>query len=116
MWLTVQPDLVSRRARAVLADPENEILLSAISAYEIELKRDRDPVLQRIPADLGLAVAGQRLACLPIEPDHAAAAGRLPRLHGDPFDGLIIAQAFAENASVVSRDRWFAAYGVPLIW
>jgi PIN domain nuclease of toxin-antitoxin system len=116
VWATVQPDLLSSRARATLDDADNEILLSTVSAYEIELKRDRDPALQRIPADLDLAVRAQQIHWLGVSQEHASTAGRLARLHGDPFDRIIIAQAFIERATLISRDRWFGAYGVPLIW
>jgi PIN domain nuclease of toxin-antitoxin system len=116
VWLSVQPDLLSKRAAEAISDPDNDVLVSAVTAYEIELKRSRDPVLRRVPADLDLAVSAQQLQWLSVTYAHAAAAGQLPRLHGDPFDRLIIAQALAEGASVVSVDRWFPAYGVPVLW
>lgn len=116
VWGAVQASLLSPRAIAALRDPEAEVLLSAASAYEIEFKRDRDPLLQRMPTDLVGSLAGRGIAWLAITPEHANAAGRLARLHGDPFDRLIIAQALAEGASIISADRWFPAYGVRIIW
>ncbi len=116
VWGAVQPDRLSERALSALAEPDAEVLLSAASAYEIEFKRDRDPVLQRVPTNLGAAVQGRGLSWLAISEGHAAAAGALPRLPGDPFDRLIIAQAIAEGARIVSADRWFPAYGVPVVW
>jgi PIN domain nuclease of toxin-antitoxin system len=116
VWATVQPDLLSSRAKALLADLENEVLLSAISAYEIEYKRERDPILQRIPSDLEIALAAQDIGWLLLRPEHASEAGKLPRHHGDPFDRLIIAQAILENTAIVTADRWFPAYGVSVIW
>ena len=79
------------------------------------MKRFR-PVLARLPADLERAAAAQGIAWLDLTPEHAITAGRLPRLHGDPFDRFIIAQAIREGATVVSADRWFRAYGLPVIW
>jgi PIN domain nuclease of toxin-antitoxin system len=116
VWGAVQASLLSQRARDALSDPDAEVLLSAASAYEIEFKRDHDPLLQRMPTDLVGSLAGRGLVWLAITPGHADAAGKLARLHGDPFDRLIIAQAFAEGASVVSADRWFPAYGVRVVW
>ena len=69
-----------------------------------------------IPDDLDDAVQGQRFEWLAVTPEHAREAGKLPRIHGDPFDRIIIAQAFVEGAVVVSADRWFPGYGVPLLW
>ncbi len=116
VWSATKPTELSTRVRDLLADAANEIWVSAVTAYELEFKRARDPLIAQLPADLDEAVTGQRFGWLPVNHAHAIAAGRLPRLHGDPFDRIIIAQAFAENASVISRDRWFDAYGLSLIW
>jgi PIN domain nuclease of toxin-antitoxin system len=116
VWASVQPDLLSPVAAEALSDPGNLVLVSAISAYEIELKRERDAALARMPADLDIAATEQRLAWLDLEARHAAEAGRLPKLHGDPFDRMIIAQARIENATIVSKDKWFPAYGAPILW
>jgi PIN domain nuclease of toxin-antitoxin system len=53
---------------------------------------------------------------LPIEWPHAAAVERLPMLHRDPFDRLIVAQALAERLPLVSADRQFHRYGVKVVW
>lgn len=53
---------------------------------------------------------------LPVTLKHAEEFGRLPRHHGDPFDRLLVAQARVEGATIVTHDRAFEAYGVPLIW
>ena len=110
------PERLSARVAALLVDNNNEITVSAVTAYELEFKRTRDPEMARLPADLNEAVEGQRFAWLPISHEHATLAGRLPRLHGDPFDRLLIAQSMLENATIVSVDRWFPAYGAPVIW
>jgi PIN domain nuclease of toxin-antitoxin system len=116
IWASIQPELLSWTAAEALADPGNLVLVSAISAYEIELKRTRDAALVRMPASLDVAVAEQRWIWLALDPSHASEAGRLPKLHGDPFDRMIIAQARIENATIVSKDRWFPAYGAPILW
>ncbi len=116
VWSAAERDRLSVRATDAITDQSNRVLVSAVTAYELELKRPRDPTLSRLPANLDEAVGGQAFEWLPLSPDQAAQAGRLPRHHGDPFDRLIIAQAFAEGAAVVTADRWFAAYGVAIVW
>lgn len=116
IWAAVEPDRLSVRARDAVSDPDNDLMLSAASAYEIEYKRERDDALRNIPPDLRTAFAAYGLTWLDVTAEHAAAAGRLPRHHGDPFDRLLIAQAVAEGAFLVSADRRFPAYGVAMIW
>ena len=94
----------------------NAILLSAISVYEIEFKRDRDPVLANLPRNLADAALERGFSLLSITPAHAARAGQLPRLHGDPFDRLLIAQSFEEGAALVTADRAIMAYGATTLW
>lgn len=116
VWMALAPERLSARAAAAVSDRENEILLSAASIYEIEFKRDRDPGLRNLPHDLVAAATDQDLRWLSISPLHARAAGRLPRLHGDPFDRVLIAQAVQEGAQLVTLDGRIAAYDVPILW
>lgn len=116
VWATVEPERLSGRARDLIGDPANECLLSAVSAYEIEYKRERDATLKRVPANLERGLRGAGFTWLAITPAHAAAAGRLPRHHGDPFDRLLVAQALAERVPLLSLDRRLPAYGVEVIW
>ena len=114
-WWTADAEL-SASGKAILRDPGNEILVSAVSAYEIEFKRDFDPLLQQLPHDLERAVLGDGFSWRAISPADAVAAGRLPRVHRDPWDRLLAAQALAEGLPLVSIDRRLADFGVNLIW
>ncbi len=116
VWSATDRSSLSIRAREAITDPSNQVIVSAITAYELELKRLRDPLLAELPDDLDDAVTGQNFEWLQVTAKHASEAAKLPRLHGDPFDRIIVAQAFAEQAVVVSADRWFPGYGVPLLW
>jgi PIN domain nuclease of toxin-antitoxin system len=116
VWAVIEPARLSATAREALADPDNDLLLSAVCAYEIEFKRDRDATLQRLPPDLRASLSGLGFSWLAVTAEHAVLAGRLPRYHGDPLDRLLIAQSMAEGAAIVSADRWFAAYGASVIW
>jgi PIN domain nuclease of toxin-antitoxin system len=116
VWTATGQGGLPARVMDALADLSNQVLVSVATAYELEFKRSRDPIIAQLPGDLDEAVSGQSFAWLSITQQHATSAGRLPRLHGDPFDRIIIAQAFAEGAAVVSADTWFPAYGVPVVW
>ena len=105
-----------RVVRAALIDPDNDVLVSAVAAYEIEYKRERDPDLARLPRDLQEAAVALRFEWAAVEVEHAALAGRLPRLHGDPCDRVIVAQALSLRATVVTGDGMIGAYGVPVLW
>ena len=67
------------------------------------------------PDDLAEQLARHRFTVLPIHLDHALAAGGLPPLHRDPFDRMLVAQAQLEGLTIVTRDRRFHAYGVPVL-
>lgn len=116
IWALADSRYLSKRAARLLADGSNDVLVSAGSAYEIEFKRARSEELSSLPADLRSAAESMGLRWLPISSEHAIMAGRLPRLHGDPFDRMIVAQALVENATVVSCDALIAPYGVPVLW
>jgi PIN domain nuclease of toxin-antitoxin system len=116
IWAISRSRLLSARAAELIKDPENRVLVSAASAYEIEFKRARDPALAALPADLGEAVDEQGFEWLAVSPAHAVTAGRLPRLSGDPFDRILAAQALAENATILTRDPLVVAYGPVSAW
>jgi PIN domain nuclease of toxin-antitoxin system len=105
-------------ARGAIEDPENEILVSAASAWEIATKhrlgklRDIGP----LAIDISAVLLGLGFAMLPISVAEGEAAGRLPGPHHDPFDRVLIAQALAESLMLVSNERLFDRYGVTRLW
>ncbi len=116
MWALVQSHLLSPRAAALIHDAANEVFVSAVTAYEIEYKRRREPIFSVLPVDLSEAVGLPGFAWLAVTPLHAVTAGRLPRLHGDPFDRMLAAQALTENLTLITRDDLVAAYGPVVAW
>lgn len=110
-WLADSP--MSAQASAAIADPDNDVWVSAASIWEIAIKGaagrltiDGDPI--------GLAEACGFLL-LDIRPTHAAHAAGLPEHHRDPFDRMLIAQAQLEQLVLVTRDRRLQEYDVPLL-
>jgi PIN domain nuclease of toxin-antitoxin system len=108
-WLADDPTL-SANARASIRDPANEVLASAASVWEIEIKRALGKL--DAPDDLVEALASAGFGALPITLDDAARAGRLPPHHRDPFDRMLVAQAGRLDAVIVTRDPAFSVYDV----
>jgi len=117
-WAIKDPSQLSKRAMAALEDEENELVLSVASWWELVTKRGRGGI--DFPASSSfLPEAARRIGItrvLPIEPAHVLALDDLPKVHGDPFDRIIIAQAKTDRMTLVSGDTLFKRYKVPLLW
>lgn len=117
LWVAQGSRRLGRRAAALIASPESEIWVSAVSAWEIASKaaigrlRLRQPTDKWLPAEM----AANDYRALAITIQHALAAALLPRHHQDPFDRMLIAQAQVEDLRVVTADQNFEAYDVKLI-
>lgn len=109
---------MSRKARALVADEENEVNLSAASVWEITTKArlGKLPDATAVAADVPAASASQGFSQLSITAAHAQRAGSLPGPHRDPFDRMLVAQAQFEGLSVVSIDTVFDDYRVTRLW
>jgi PIN domain nuclease of toxin-antitoxin system len=114
IWSIAEPDRLSTHARELVVDPGNHVFVSVVSAWEITIKR----ALGKLEfADLTDALLDRYgFEALPLELSHANRVGRLPRLHDDPFDRMLVAQAQVEGLTVVSRDRRVTAYPVDVEW
>ena len=116
-WLTVDERL-SRPAHRAIGDEENDVLISAASAWEITTKYrlGKLPEARAAALDVGAEIAHQGFEELPITVEEAARAGSLPGPHRDPFDRLLIAQAQSRNLVLVSVEALFDRYGVHRLW
>ena len=112
LWWLADEGLTDQ-ARDAIADPANLVILSAASAWEISIKKALGKL--SAPDDLEQQAEESGFSPLPITIAHALAAGRLPRHHDDPFDRMLIAQAFAEGLTIVTHDKRFADYKAPTL-
>lgn len=112
-WLTDAPEL-SDAARATLADPANDVLVSTASIWEIAIKRALGKLT--VPDDLPDEIEAAGFGWLGISAEHAWQVRDLPAYHRDPFDRLLVAQALVEHVPIVSADPHFAPYGVDACW
>jgi PIN domain nuclease of toxin-antitoxin system len=104
---------LSAATRRALRDPENAVRVSAASAWEMAIKAAAGKL--RTPDGLEEALAQMDFLPLPITAEHGIAAGALPRLHGDPFDRMLVAQARCEGLTLVTGDAKIRDYGVPIL-
>lgn len=114
LWWLDDPGLhISAEARDAISDPDNLVLVSSASAWEIAIKRSLGKLTA--PHDLETAIQSCGFVTLPISIAHALATESLPMHHRDPFDRMLLAQASIVKATIVSRDPQLAAYGLPII-
>ena len=104
---------LSDSAYQAMADPANFVAVSAVSAWEISIKKALGKLAAPDDLEHQLQVGG--FTPLPVTIAHGIAAGQLPRHHDDPFDRMIIAQGAAEGLTIVTRDKRFSQYNVALL-
>lgn len=114
LWWLTDDKRLSRRARSEIE--AGDILVSVVSAWEIEIKRG----LGRIDADthaiLAEVTSTDGFAWLEIRPSHVAALVDLPDVHRDPFDRMLVAQAAQEHVALITRDATVRRYPVEMVW
>lgn len=118
LWFVTDDPQLSAPAKAAIADPNNEILISPASYWEIAIKVSIGKYPLTVPYEqfITQGIKGNNFVILPIEVKHTAVIPTLPHHHGDPFDRLIISQAMEEQVKVVSADTQFDAYPVQRLW
>lgn len=116
-WMTNDASLPAS-ARKTIAEEEHSVFLSAATAWEMTIKHKAGklPIVAGFIADVPAAIERQGFTELPISIAHGQMAGALDGHHKDPFDRMLIAQALAEDLTLVSNDMQFDAYGVTRFW
>jgi PIN domain nuclease of toxin-antitoxin system len=118
LWWLFDDPMLSTTAHSVIQAPDNIILVSSASGWEIATKHrlGRLPHAGEVPHNLPSLLRKSRMDVLPITMEHALAAGALPGPHRDPFDRMLIAQAQIEALPIITSDPAFKQYPVTLIW
>lgn len=115
VWALSDPRALSTKSLKVLT--EAEVTASVASLWELLLKKRRKGALLADPlAWWEEFVIGANVPTLAIRTVHVLALGRLPEIHKDPFDRILVAQAIAERMPLVSKDSHLAGYGISIIW
>lgn len=113
LWWVADDRRLSHDARQAIATADF-VWVSAASGWEVAVKQAMGRLRMREP--LRVTVASDEFTELPFSLKHAEDLQRLPRHHVDPIDRILVAQARVEGATIVTHDRQFEKYGVPVIW
>jgi PIN domain nuclease of toxin-antitoxin system len=115
LWAAGEPKRLSKQARTLIKNPDNELLFSAASLWEVAIKRGLGREDFKVDARLlrrGLLDNGY--SELPIISDHIVAIESLPPIHKDPFDRILVAQATVEGVTLLTIDSLVAQYPGPI--
>lgn len=118
LWMQAAPERFSEPARAMVDDPDNVLLLSPVSAWEIAIKYAAGRLTLPVPPAeyVPSRMKSSGVDALALQHSHALQVATLPAYHRDPFDRLLIAQAQVEDLPILTADRQLAAYDVRLHW
>jgi PIN domain nuclease of toxin-antitoxin system len=115
LWAAGQPELLSEDARALLEEPDNHLLFSAASVWEVTIKRSLGREDFRVnPRVLRRGLLDNGYGELAITSEHAVAVELLPAIHNDPFDRMLLAQSLVEGITLVTSDPLVARYPAPV--
>lgn len=115
LWSAGQPQRLSDVARRLLADADNELLFSAVSFWEIAIKRGKDRSRLAVePSVLHRNLLDNDYVELPVTSHHTMAVEYLPPIHRDPFDRLLVAQAQHEGLMLLTADPMVSRYPGPV--
>jgi PIN domain nuclease of toxin-antitoxin system len=116
LWAAGQPEKLSRKTRALLGNPDNALIFSAASLWEICVKRGlgRDD-FQVDAHQLRRGLLDNEYSELAVTSAHALALDDLPPLHRDPFDRMLLAQARVEGIVLLTVDAQVLRYAGPVL-
>ena len=118
LWWVINDDRLSQTAGQAIADDDNDVLISAASAWEITIKHRKGKLPEADPlvSDMIGAIADQDFEELAVTVDDAVRAGALPGPLRDPFDRMLIAQALSRDLVLISNESVFDRYDVRRLW
>jgi PIN domain nuclease of toxin-antitoxin system len=118
LWLVSGSDELSAKARDAFVDPANEVFLSAASAWEIAVKHrlGRLPLPEPPDAFVPAQRAAHGIAALAIDEEAALHVAKLPDLHRDPFDRMLVAQALVGGLVLLTPDEAIRQYPARTLW
>lgn len=118
LWWLFDDRRLSKRVRALLRDPDQRILVSSASAWEIAAKHRLGRLAAAAPLvhDFSGWVSRAGFGELAIQSAHAITAGAWSVEHRDPFDRMLAAQSRIEHSALITRDRAFENFGIETLW
>lgn len=116
LWTAGEPRKLPKAAREILSDPANDLFFSAVSIWEIAIKRGLGkPDFQADPNRIRQLLLVNQYREVPLTGGHGLAVLNLPPIHRDPFDRILIAQAMTEGITLLTADADIAKYPGPIL-
>ena len=118
IWWVSAPQQLSPAVLSAFCDPANQMLVSVVSVWEIQIKVQlrKLTIGQGIQQTMQSQLDASLLDLLPLELNHIYALERIPVVRRDPFDRILAAQAISEMATLVTKDPALASYGIKTLW
>lgn len=112
------PEYIPKNTLSLLQDPDNEVILSVVSLWEMQIKIQLGKLTLRDDLELMLKIQQEQnnISLISVTLPHILELKTLPLHYKDPFDRILIAQSKVENATLISRDSVFKNYECSLIW
>ena len=113
LWWLDDPILLSKQALAAIKEPDNEVIVSVVSAWEIAIKKALGKL--EAPENLKQMIEDAGFVLMPVDYEHVWEVKDLPFHHDDPFDRLLVAQTKVEYLTLVTRDSRLWVYDIPIL-
>lgn len=117
LYFLYDSEKLSQKASDIIYHNDAKICVSIVSMWEIAIKSSIGKLqIKSSISKIADTCEKEQFEILPIKPFHLDEIGRLPAVHGDPFDRLIISQAISENLIIVTKDETIPLYNVNVLW
>lgn len=118
VWMHQEPHRISVEAISEMLLTPNSLFLSVATIWELQIKTDLGKLAfsSKLNEVVDTEIKKNGLILLPVEPKHIFNLSMLPKIHGDPFDRLLISQAIVEDMTIITVDEVFSEYPVKILW
>lgn len=113
LWWLSDDERLGRAARAAIESPENACFVSAATVWEISIKRALGKL--EVPEGIESTIDESGFSAMHVSAEHAWEVGRLPPIHRDPFDRMLVAQCVLEGLTLVTHDTGLGRYAIPIL-
>ena len=118
LWFVSEDNRLSSKAQSIIKNSRNDIYFSAVSAWEISIKirLGRLTIEEDLEPFIIKQLAENNFSTISITIFHSIYTSKLPDIHKDPFDRMIVAQSQVEDMPLISKDKNINKYKVPVVW
>ncbi len=118
LWIATNDERLPRELKTILREPANDLYLSVVSSWEIAVKARSGKLALPMPVWAFLLESRERLGIqtLSIQEPAVAHVAKLPNIHRDPFDRMLVCQAIEHQLTIVTSDTQLHRYPVKTLW